>query len=225
VGGCLSTAAWAAHYEGTDLQGASLVLADGDTVSGVFTEVDAFVVPAGATVEVSGGWLEVYATTIEVDGVLSAAGAGALGGAPGVAYDTRYTGMCSFPSPGVQGEGLGGGSGAVAGQGNGGGGGGFGGSGGDGGLLGGFAFIAYAAPGGLPYGLDLFTDLGPDERLGSGGGGGSARCLSWAASGYSGGPGGAGGGALTLIATASLRITGTLDAGGARGGDAFAFPG
>ena len=47
--------AHATTYVGSDLNGGDLVLADGDTVEGVFTNVREFTIPFGATVTVPAG--------------------------------------------------------------------------------------------------------------------------------------------------------------------------
>lgn len=110
----LALTASAKDWVGGDLAGADVVLGNGDTVTGTFTNVGRFEVPFGATVTVlPGAPLEVHAVTVVVDGRLDAAGAG-------------------WPAPGTgPGEGPGGGA-FTGGYASSGGGGGFGGAGGAG---------------------------------------------------------------------------------------------
>ncbi len=73
----LAMTALAADLVGADLGGADLVVADGDTLMGVFTGVGRFEVPYGATVMVvPEAPLEVHAVTVVVDGRIDAVGAG-----------------------------------------------------------------------------------------------------------------------------------------------------
>src|SRR5690606_1191482 len=143
-----------------------VVLADGDVVSGTFTNVGEFVVPAGATVTVEPGTaLVVEAEVIRIEGTLDGTGAGHAGG----------TGPDAPMSNGAAGEGPGAGGGGTYGgcvRGGGGGGGGYGGAGGDGGED--SVSGAPAGGGGSTYG----TADGDGIDLGSGGGSGASHCDS-----------------------------------------------
>lgn len=186
---------------GSDLGGGDLTPADGDVLSGSFTNVGTFLVPPGATVYVTAGAdLSVSASAVIIAGTLDATGAGYAGGA------TSAPGILN----GNPGSGPGGGQGALFGPSihtPGGGGGGHGGAGGGGGqtlgspaeALGGPAYGATAPPGAL---------------AGSGGGSaGNWGCCDPA----SGGPGGAGGGAV-IISAGSINVSGAIVADGANGG-------
>ena len=146
-----SAPAGAATISGGDKGGADITVANGDVLSGTFTNVGTFTIPAGVTVTVDPGVpLSITATKIVIDGTLDGTGAGFAGGVA-----TTNSG-----DNGIVGEGSGPGGGGNYGQnvhGSGGGGGGYGGAGGDG------AFAEYpnypTAPGagGVTYG----TDAGP----------------------------------------------------------------
>lgn len=241
----LACPSWAATYSG-DQGGANLVLADGDYIQGVITNVRRFVVPAGATVHVTPwdgvqyGHVEVNAGDIEVAGTIEAslagyfgyaggggggggetkshggAAGGAGGGHEGAAQSGNSStsgcdcsGYCGGPggSPGsdsYSGKGAYGGSRGTAG------GGGLNGStGGPGG------------PGGYGgYGVNGDSSTDEDVRPGSGGGGGgggggsgggTGTCNGCGGAGGGGGAsGGRGGGAVKLVATHSLVITGSI---------------
>ncbi len=150
----LALTALAADLVGADMGGADVTVADGDTLTGVFTNVGRFEVPYGATVTVvPEAALEVHAVTIVVDGRLDAVGAG---------WPAPWTGS---------GEGPGGGAFLDA-FGSSAGGGGYGGPGGDGRDAEG---AAVAGSGGPAYGDPECTE----SRLGSSGGGQSG----WAGAG------------------------------------------
>ncbi len=182
---------------GADFGGADLIPNNGDTLSGTFTNVGTFKVPAGATVTVAAGVpLQVSATTTIIDGTLDANGAGSAGGA----------GVGAGASDGSNGSGPGGGGKGRAGpcvHGGGGGGGGYGGAGGTGGYA--FNDPIYPNPG-VIYGSDTDTAI----ELGSGGGGGGSSCSD------ASGNGGAGGGSIR-ISGASIQINGVISANGVIG--------
>ncbi|MDB4939069.1 MAG: hypothetical protein JWP87_6041, partial [Labilithrix sp.] len=194
----------AATYTGANLGGANLTLANGDVVSGVFTNVGTFTIPAGATVTVAQGIaFEMHATTINIAGTLDARGAGFLGGAGGTYADANQ----NHPGGAGQGPGAGGGGNIVGCSVHpaGGGGAGYGGAGGIGG--GGNPSVRGTAGG--AYG----TPSGGDRAFGSGGGGGGGDCPDYA---YNGGAGGAGGGSVVLDAP-TVSVGGSLLADGAVG--------
>jgi len=78
-------------YSDTDLAGGNLTPANGDTLTGKYTNVGTFTIPSGVTVNVGAGTLlEIYANTINIEGTLNGAGRGypagnygAAGGGPG----------------------------------------------------------------------------------------------------------------------------------------------
>jgi hypothetical protein len=117
------SSARATDWRGGDWGGADLVVGDYDTMTGVFTNVGAFLVNTSRSVPVTAiGPIEVHAQVIDIAGLLSADRGGENGGGPGT----------MFGSPGV---GFGGGIGGATnadGVGEGGGGGGYGAEGGGG---------------------------------------------------------------------------------------------
>ncbi len=192
-------AAHAALINGADFGGGNLTPADGDILSGVFTNIGTFTVGAGTTVFVMPGVaLSLSANSIVIDGQLNANGAGGAGGAGGLVNPTA--GSAGFgPGPG-----SGGGPGPCV-HGGGGGGGAYGGNGGNGG----YWFSNPVAVGGIAYGSALTADI----QMGSGGGGGGGSC------GFLGGEGGAGGGAIALMALSDLILNGSITADGEDGSD------
>lgn len=78
-----------ATYSGGDMAGADLILADGDTIYGIFTNVGLFELPSGATVNLLpfngniGGSLEVHARRIRRYGIIDARLCGYFGYAGG----------------------------------------------------------------------------------------------------------------------------------------------
>ena len=141
--------AWAADLVGADWGGSNLVLADGDTLEGVFTNVGRFEVPDGVTASVVPMVpLEVHAEEMLITGTLSADGAGHAGGLRG-----------------EDGQGEGGGD--AANSNSSGGGAGFAGKGGSGSLSNPYGTYDGGAAGGLSYHHLV-------DPLGSGGGGGDA---------------------------------------------------
>ncbi len=187
---------------GGDLGGGDLTPADGDVLSGAFTNVGTFVVPAGATVYVEPGtMLSVTANQIIIEGTLDGTGAGYAGG-------VTPRGVPS--EPGVPGDGPGGGGGGGYGpsiHGPGGGGGGYGGAGGGGGQT---LSTPVEAPGGPTYG----ADDPPGIEMGSGGGSAANHGTDPP---NNGGAGGAGGGAIQLV-SADMQIDGgTILTDGANG--------
>ena len=191
----------ATEYTGMDLGGADLVLADGDTLTGVFTNVGKLTIPGGAVVHVvPGAPLEIHASTIEIAGTLDGTGAGGPGGGPNFNY-WEWAGSGSGPG--------GGGGGQMelsCYHPTGGGGGGYGGAGGRGGR--GHSF-GVGGVGGSAYGV---ADALTDHPMGSGGGAGAITCEN-----RGGGAGGRGGASIVLDAR-TQTISGTVRADGADGG-------
>ncbi len=184
---------------GSDLGGGDLVPANGDVLSGSFTNVGTFHVAAGVTVFVDPGVpLSVTATEILIEGTIDADLAGFVGGA-----------TPPNPSdPGNPGGGPGGGEGGGFGNcvhSGGGGGGAYGGDGGDSSSL--FGTNPPPALGGSAYG----SPNPPGIMMGSGGGSGGNHCNA-----TQGGPGGNGGGAVELHAT-RITVSGTITANGQDG--------
>ena len=108
----LASSAQAADFVGSDLLGADLALADGDTVTGVFTNVGAMTIPAFATVTVvAGAPLEIHASSVDIDGILDGTGGGDFGGLGGPFSMGGSTGGNG------QGLGAGGGGGTITGEG------------------------------------------------------------------------------------------------------------
>ena len=172
-----SASALKALVVGHDFGGADLVVANGDVLSGVFTNVGRFVVPAGVTAYVDQGVaLYVYADEIDIAGTLNGAGRGYAGG---ISQDLRG-------AQGVSGSGPGGGARGMMGpvvHATGGGGGGHGSTGGAGMTL----VLPLTAPGGDAY------DFEPDAiKPGSGGGSGANHAIAGFGRGGAGGAGGAG---------------------------------
>ena len=183
-----------------DYGGGPLTVANGDVLSGVYTNVGLFSVPSGVTASVatiaSGPNLTVYAATASIAGVLNGVGHGQPGGGAGQAPSgVGSDGTADGPA------GVGAGIGAAATKGgSGGGGGGAGGSGaGDSGG-------GVGAPGGASYGSTgtVTSPISADDLFqGSGGGGGGANL---SASGGAGAPGGA----AIYIEAASMTVTGSI---------------
>ncbi|MBI2386359.1 MAG: fibronectin type III domain-containing protein [Elusimicrobia bacterium] len=193
----LSSAARAALLPAGDYQGGGLTVANGDTLSGVYTNVSSFTVPAGVTGFVaglaSGPNLVVYASTVSITGVINGVGRGQPGGGGG---DSSSSG-----SSGTGGGTGGGGSGAAAAKGGGGGGG-----GGAGGAGAGDSGGGVGAAGGAGYGSTgtVTSPISADDAFqGSGGGGGGGGAV------VAGGAG-AFGGAAIYIEAASMTITGSI---------------
>ncbi len=185
-----------------DLEGDDLEPVNYETLSGTYTSVGNFTIPAGVTLFVGQGTgLFIYASTVTIHGHLNANGRGHAGGAAG--------------EPGLgggQGFGPGGGNGSDAGSG--GGGGGYGDADSDG-VSGGDGAGAGAGTGGLPYGptSQMSVPFSADDIfLGSGGGGGGGGD-----SDATSGSGGVGGG-LIYISAGYIVVTGTVSANGLEGG-------
>jgi hypothetical protein len=203
----LAPAARGALIASGDYAGANLTVANGDILSGTYTNVGLFQIPTSATVTVAataaGPNLTVYAATVSIAGVLNGLGRGQPGGSGGAA---------------VSGAGANGAGGGSAGAGNGVGalatkGGGGGGSGGAGGAGAGDSGGGVGAAGGAAYGSAAAgtSPISADDALqGSGGGGGGANAT---ASGGSGAPGGA----AIYIEAASMTVTGTILVDGSTG--------
>lgn len=185
----LAPGARAATLTGADWGNQPLTPANGDTLSGTFTNVSSFTVGAGTTVFVAAGTpLVVYAATVSIRGVINGVGRGQSGGDGGV-------------ETGIGLAGFGDGPGLGAGAGNGGGGGSHGGRGGAGaGALGGSTSAAYGAA--TTFTIPLSAD---DATQGSGGGGGGGGTV-----GKGGGTSGGNGGAAAYIEAASMTITGSI---------------
>ncbi len=189
----------AATIVGSDLAGADLTPANGDVLSGTFTNVGTFSIPAGATVFVDPGVpLSITAQAIDIDGTLDGTAAGFLGGAPNAPGSNS----------GLGGAGPGAGPGGTFGpniHGNGGGGAGHGGAGGNG------ANSTLSSPPLQPGGPAYGTVSSGGVDMGSGGGSGASHNLAPA-----GGAGGNGGGAILLNAC-SVSISGSVLADGGAG--------
>ena len=199
--------ATAAVIGGGDYGGGDLLPADGDTLSGTFTNVGTFHIAAGDMVFVDLAVpLSVAAALIDIDGTLDGTGAGSAGGA-----SVPNIPVCvpSGTVTGIAGSGPGGGSGGRFGcnvHGSGGGGGGYGGVGGNSGQS--IFDNAPPAPGGVMFG----DATSPSINLGSGGGSGSSYNEGLIGSS---GAGGAGGAAISLFGTVDLD--GAILADGANG--------
>lgn len=213
---CLAASAGAATITGADYANTDLIPANGDTLSGTFTNVHLFQVGAGSTVFVAAGVnLNIYATTITITGVLDGTGRGQSGGNGGGLSGRGLSGFAGDP-----GDTGGGGGGASPKGGGGGGGGGAGGagagdSGGGFGAAGGAAYGSTGTIAGAISADDLF------QGSGGGGGGGSAS--------IPGGNGAAGGAAIYMEAS-SFTIAGSIMVDGSTGsavtsGSVGTFPG
>lgn len=187
--GLAGATAWIGANEG----GANITLANGDTLTGTFTNVGKLSLPAGATVFVTPtDSLAIYASTVEIYGTIDGSGRGASGGAGG---PNGVGGNPGFYAA-ANGQGSGG---SVAAQ---------GGGGGAGYASGGKGSGASLTAGGTGY----FTLVGSpvsasDSYQGSGGGGGGGS------NGLTGGSGAAGGAAIYIEAS-SMTIAGAINASG-----------
>jgi len=105
----------------TDHGGANFTLADGDVIAGNQTNIATFTIPIGATVSVKDyngtiyGSVTVSATTIVIDGTLTATGKGFSGGASGAAGSGPGGGGVCSGSSGGAGGGYGGAGGSASG--------------------------------------------------------------------------------------------------------------
>ncbi|MBI5241468.1 MAG: fibronectin type III domain-containing protein [Elusimicrobia bacterium] len=182
----------AATIPGGDYADADLTPANGDTLSGTFTNVRLFSIGAGVTAYVApGAPLAVYAATASIRGTLDGSGRGQSGGNGGPAGTAGLSGFDGDPA------GAGGGSGGAAAKG--GGGAGAAAAGGTGAGVGGGA-------GGAGYGSTgtITVPLSADDAfMGSGGGGGGGGAA------LTGGSGGTGG-ASVYIEAASMTVTGSI---------------
>ena len=98
----LPIASGATTHVGADLGGADLVVTHGDVLSGTFTNVGEFTIPAGVTVSVASGVpLSIQAGRIDVAGTLDGRGAGQPGGAG------RPARNCTGNQSGLDGSGSG----------------------------------------------------------------------------------------------------------------------
>lgn len=183
-----------------DYAGANLTVANGDTLSGTYTNVGLFSLPAGATgfiASFSGGPnLVIYASTVSIAGVLNGVGRGQPGGGAG----QSPSGAGSVGTGGGPG-GVGSGGAAAATKGGGG-----GGSGGAGGSGAGDSGGGVGAAGGAAYGSTgtVTTPISADDLFqGSGGGGGGANAT---VAGGAGAPGGA----AVYIEASSMTVTGSI---------------
>ncbi len=188
-----------ATISGHDYQGGALVPNNGDVLNGVFYNIGEFRVDSGVTVYIAVNTkLELYASTVTINGVINGVGSGSPGGFGG-----------SPNNAGSPGQGTGFGDGGIASNGSNGYGGcgaGYGGLGGHGG---------YMTSSGTAYGYSTLATYPPssdDVELGSGGGGG---CGSYNGTSF-GGDGGAGGAGI-LIEGSSVTVNGTIYASGKNG--------
>lgn len=198
----LPAVASATLINGGNWNGNNLTVANGDTLKGTFTNVGNFHLPAGDTIYVSPGTiLSISATCINVEGVILGKGAGYTGGPVNP----------NFSSSGINGSGPGGGIGGQHGgcvHGTGGGGGAYGGNGGNSSRLTCWANPATPAFGGNANGtLSL-----PGIDMGSGGASGATHC-SGGGFGIAG-AGGNGGGAVELISSTTIFVSGTINVNG-----------
>ncbi len=219
-----------------DHQGADLILADGDVIWGMHSNIGRFEIPEGATVTVAPydgfpqsekGRVDIGAQSIEIAGTLTASGSGYSGGGGGAGCTYIINGIFSIPSYGGTAAYLqvvnggtdahfsnpgdgGNGDGEFAGQGS-----------------------TDEAHNGMDGGYNAPEGTGEilrDEsvQMGSGGGGGAGgvrgirRVGIWHP-GDGGGGGGNGGGAIVLRASEELQITYTaqIEANGWFGGNAY----
>ncbi|MFA5139708.1 MAG: fibronectin type III domain-containing protein [Elusimicrobiota bacterium] len=165
--------------------------ASGDVLQGTFTDVGCFHILPGRTVYVSPGIpLVIYASTVNIEGVLDGRGRGQFGGSGGAAG-----------AAGVNGFGAGPGFGGASPKGGGGGGGGNTGGAGGGGAAGGAVYGST----GTVFGGWLSSD---DSLMGSGAGGGGGG------GGTTSGGNGGGGGAGIYIEASSMSLTGSILASG-----------
>ncbi len=196
----LAPAAQAAVIASGDYGGANLVLANGDILSGTYTNVGLFQIGAGVTAVVaataSGPNVTIYATTISISGVLDGSGRGQPGGNGGqVPSGSGQNGTGGGPAS------AGAGTGAIATKGGAGGGG-----GGAGGAGAGDSGGGVGAAGGTGYGSTgtVTSPISSDDLFqGSGGGGGGAN-------GSAGGGSGASGGAAVYLEASSVTISGAI---------------
>lgn len=196
----LSSAARAAVLPSGDYAGANLTVANGDILSGVYSNVGLFSIGSGTTAIVaataSGPNLTVYAATVSISGVLDGTGRGQPGGIGGqVPSGAGQTGTGGGPA------GAGAGVGAAATKGGGGGGG-----GGAGGAGAGDSGGGVRAAGGAGYGSTgtVTSPISADDLYqGSGGGGGGANASVGGGSGVSGG-------AAIYIEAASMTVRGSI---------------
>lgn len=197
-----------ATITGSNYAGADLKPNNGDILSGTFTNVGEFRIQSGYTVYIAQGTVfSITARCVIVEGTLDATGKGYAGGALG-----------GSPSNGGNGSGSGGGYGGVHGpcvHGSGGGGGGYGGNGGNGSI---HTFYTGGGAGGSAYGSSSF----PGIDMGSGGGAAASHCNSPGTYGASG-AGGNGGGAIEIISTGKILVSGSILANGAAGGNGQAM--
>ncbi|MDZ7674571.1 MAG: hypothetical protein U5K30_05835 [Acidimicrobiales bacterium] len=202
--------AMAATITGGDKGGADITVADGDVLSGAFTNVGTFTVPAGVTAQIEQGTpFSLEAEEIVIDGTIDGSGAGQAGGPT-----SAGTGV-----DGTAGSGPGAGGGGTHGpcvHSGGGGGGGYGGVGGMGSTDSANGGEDFGGAGGPTYGTESGTDIAP----GSGGGSGGNHCSSY--DNTDGGAGGNGGASISL--TGTVRLNGSILADGADGEDGATDP-
>jgi hypothetical protein len=225
----LAGVALAVDYPPADHGGADLLLSDGDRIWGAHTNVGRFVVPEGAKVDVhryypavaASGCLDVDAREIEIAGKLNAEGAGYTGGGggsgrPAFGYQPQYDGKegkagkpryTEYNSEGslwphAWGDGPAGGITS--------------------------SWNPSIRNGGYDD-IDVNTDMTTDTSvlMGSGGAGGygdasvntlPVLCFPRPRGGTGGNGGGPGGGAVRLVASERLAISGTVYTVGATGG-------
>ncbi len=201
-----------------DWGGADLNVTGNATFDGIQSNIKIFTIAKGATVLVTAGQpVEFRAVDINIQGTMSANGAGYPGGAGGGASATQAPGGKGGAGPGGGGGGMDGALNSGVG-GGGAGGGSFGGAGGSGGQ--GRSCNNGTSSNGMAGGI-----YGkPDDhvaQMGSGGGGGGGRYTAGNCATLTdtdGGNGGAGGGSISLIATNNIVLSGTVLADGGGGG-------
>lgn len=210
LAGVLGSYSNATIITGSNYGGANLTPANGDTLSGTFTNVGTFHIISGRTVYIAQGViLSISANTILIEGTLNGNGMGHLGGAIVTSGVDGNTGAGSGP-------GIGGYYGPCV-HGTGGGGGAYGGDGGNSSKAGGgLTNPSNPAAGGISYGnASTLSSI----FMGSGGGSGAGYCPSPFGSYAYSGDGGNGGGAVELIASGDVTITGTITVNGQDGVD------
>lgn len=190
----LAATASAANFNGGDWGGQDLMISNGDTLSGNFTNVGSFTIPNNSTASINSNIFSVNARSINIAGTLNGSGAGYAGG-----LTTGINGSAGY--------GPGGGQGGLYGPTIHASGGGGGGSFGSGGNSGQYLTEPGYAPGGLGYiSTDLLTPT-------AGSGGGSAGSHTGSTNGGDGGSGGAG---ISLFAD-TISISGSILAKGNNG--------
>lgn len=201
MAGGLTVSSQAAEYGPTDHLGADFSVAEGDVLWGEHRNVGRFTVPAGIVAHVKPvdretstsprlyGWVEVQAVVVEVSGTLDASGAGCTGGGGGAFAHTNNPGHGDYPDD-------------------------------DGGMFdGAVSNTGYGGVGGPGDSIPV-VDWSPDSmevEIGSGGHGdtgGHWVYYEWPPPTPDptphGGGGGRGGGAIRLLASERIHLTGSI---------------